>query len=222
MFGLSGVVGCGALVPARVTNARVVGVDDGGPGRGPAAVVAYQAPWADRDALFVVPVGSAEGEPFVYHGTKRSPSEILADLTPERRQRILAARLTSAPGGWQGWPGAGGDGSGGPRATRPFSTPFRAYPEDGLILVAIGRAGSVDAPEPHWVEDSAGRRLRYPEDCTILILPDEQPRDERELARERTKAVLLLPFQIVAGVAFIPAVLTIYTVGFVTGTLPRC
>jgi hypothetical protein len=192
-------------------------------------VIAYQVPDADRDAHFVLPLDATghAAEPFAYHGTKRSPVEILLDVTAEQRGRIVAARLTPAPGGAEVASSCVDkrSGSATTRATGwTWSTTFRPFPREGLVVVAIGPAGSPLPWEPRWTGDHAGRDVVFPDDCVILILPDEHPRAEKELARARTKAAVAAPFQIAGAVLFIPPVLALYGVAYVLygGNLPRC
>src|SRR4051812_31080897 len=93
LLGLSGLLGCEVFgASSRVVDARLIDVAGGTGGPGSTAVVAYQVPGTEREARFVLPLESAAAGPFVYHGAKRSPTEILLDVPAEQRARILAAR----------------------------------------------------------------------------------------------------------------------------------
>lgn len=182
----------------------------GQPARPTALVVRYDLPYTFRPRvpppLWVAVPLDASGEPaapFAYHGTAKTPAEVVGDLKPEQ---VAAARAATARLNFGGapspktWPGFREPDE--PRRDHSWQTTSSGITVFAYRITPTGTVSPVYDDEP-WTAD-----------VHVAILPVEAARPPGDKANAALRAVLLAPVTIGLDVLTLPlAIVVIFTGG---------
>jgi hypothetical protein len=204
-----------------VYGAHLVAID---PPKSPhTAVLVYSTGGGDHPhpSAFALPLGldGMPAAPFVYRGTKRTPSDIVRDLPPKQLAALTSARLRPL----KDFPidreraAVAESKLGGPIWSRTY------YPYAGgtIALVAWSPTGKGLEP-PNEKFGSAGLDVIFPPDATILVLPHAQPRPGDDLAAARAGAIAVTPLTVAADLVLYPAAAVFLLCLYPFGVLPPC
>ncbi|HEX8524513.1 MAG TPA: hypothetical protein VF669_19815, partial [Tepidisphaeraceae bacterium] len=162
--------------------------------------------------------------PFAYEGSARTPQAIAEDVPPHQRDQLAQAHLDLHDQHWANalqhdpnvrlisWET---DGTSIPFDTRPDSAATTTRPPHDVRVRAL-RIGRPWTESDKKQLNYPSTQPTYPSDASILILPYDLPRPEKQRRDAQLRAVLLTPVTLVGDAVVIP-ILYIAAYGFGQG-----